>query len=58
MMTSFLIKKDSIDIRWEYEIDKKEIGEIVGSDQGLKTTLTLVLSLIKNVINLKISIKM
>ncbi len=41
MLNSFLIKSDSADFRWEYNLpDLKESGEIIGCDQGLKTVLT------------------
>lgn len=41
-MTSFLIKKDSIDFRWKKEsIKQKEQGITVGADQGFKDILTL-----------------
>lgn len=41
-MTSFLIKNDSIDIRWKNEsIKQKEQGITVGADQGYKDILTL-----------------
>jgi len=41
-MTSFLIKNDSIDIRWKTEsIEPKTKGITVGGDQGFKDILTL-----------------
>ena len=30
MLTSFLVGDKFIDIRWEYEVEKKAVGEIVG----------------------------
>jgi transposase len=42
MKTSFLISPTSIDVRWEKEEPKKkEIGTVVGADQGFKTCLTM-----------------
>jgi len=41
-MNSFLIKGDSIDIRWKNEnVKQKEQGVTVGADQGFKDILTL-----------------
>lgn len=39
--SSFLLKDNSIDIRYEKEVEKKEFGEVVGADQGLKDVLVL-----------------
>ena len=42
MKTSFLIKKECVNIRWEVPDTKRKIvGDVVGADQGIKTTLTL-----------------
>ncbi len=42
IMTSFLLKLEGIDIRWDIpECDLKTEGEIIGADQGIKTILTL-----------------
>ena len=41
MLNSFLVKNNSIDIRWEIDIPKlRDEGNIIGCDQGLKTVLT------------------
>jgi len=41
MMTSFLVDRDSIDVRWKIQdVSKKTEGIIVGADQGLKDILT------------------
>lgn len=41
-MNSFLVGKNNIDVRWEFEKPaKKEFGETVGVDQGIKDVLTL-----------------
>src|SRR5271157_2283587 len=39
--SSFLFKKDSVDIRWEIPIEKKTEGKIVGADTGMLTCVTL-----------------
>jgi transposase len=41
MLSSFLIGKDFINIRWEKEIELKKEGREVGGDQGKLTILTL-----------------
>ena len=41
MMGSILVKKDSIELRWEFERKKKTDGITVGADQGKNTVLTL-----------------
>jgi len=40
-MGSILIKKDNIELRWEFERKKKTEGITVGADQGKNTVLTL-----------------
>lgn len=40
-LTSFLISKSYVDIRWEKPNKLKEYGNIVGADQGFKDVLTL-----------------
>jgi transposase len=40
-LTSYLISKSNINIRWKKELPtKKEVGEVVGADQGMKDVLT------------------
>lgn len=40
-MTSYLISKNSINIRWKKDkIEKKASGEVIGADQGMKDVLT------------------
>lgn len=41
LKNSFLIKDESIDIRWEKEVPKRITGDIVGADQGFKDVLNL-----------------
>jgi hypothetical protein len=40
-LTSFLVGKDFVNIRWENEVSMKEEGEVVGADQGKLTVVTL-----------------
>lgn len=40
-LNSFLISKTNVNIRWKKDLPiKKDIGEIIGADQGLKDVLT------------------
>lgn len=42
LMNSFHITKSKVDTRWKIPLpDKKSVGTTVGSDQGIKTVLTL-----------------
>ena len=40
MLGSFLLTPDSVQIRWEKEINEKAEGETIGADQGVKDTMT------------------
>ena len=40
MLGSFLLTTDSVQIRWEKEINEKTEGDVIGADQGMKDTMT------------------
>jgi predicted RNA-binding Zn-ribbon protein involved in translation (DUF1610 family) len=41
LMKSFLITNDSIELRWEFDVETKAEGRVIGADQGKLTTVTL-----------------
>ena len=41
LLNSVLLSNNKIDLRWEYQIDEKDTGIIVGADSGISSVITL-----------------